>query len=104
MSKLEEKLEQMIIQQVDVKTAAEKASNILLNDEDFFKKLESRLLEFQAWNDSFVNYIYRKVGDELSKRYIEKYGDKILSEIDPKSVANGMMFKAITGTAAEIRK
>lgn len=100
MNKLEEQIQNLILGSLDVKGAADKASEKILNSEEFYTRLEQRLLNEQGYRDSFVHMIYVKIVDTLASRYVEANGAGILQKLDIQAVINGMMFKAIqVGTA-----
>lgn len=95
MNKLEEQIQQLIISSLDIKGAADKASQMILADADFFKRLEDRLLSTDGYRDSLLHRIYGQVIEVLAQKYIEKHSAEILAKVDIQAVVNGMLFKAI---------
>lgn len=98
MKELENKITDLIISKINIEAAAKAATETILESKEFSDKFEERMLEFRSYNGSLIERVYSNCIDKLADKYIEKHGDKILAQVDPATIANGIMFQAINKT------
>lgn len=98
MKDLESKITELIISKIDVAAAAELAKETILESKEFGDKFETAMLGYSYQHDSLIHRVYGACVEKLAERYIAKHGAKILEQIDPSAIANGIMFQAINKT------
>lgn len=98
MKDFEKQIQDLIINKMDIAGAAKDASDKILNDPDFFKRLEESLLRDDYSRISLFGSIFSRCTDILAQRFCEKNASKILENIKPEAISNAVMFGAIKNT------